>query len=46
MRSIVKGKTTYLLEEMECTQGDEPDDAKAELDVSIGGKLERIWWCY
>jgi len=44
--TFVKGKTTYLLEEMECTQGDEPDDAKAELDVSIGGKLERIWWCY
>jgi len=44
--TFVKGKTTYLLEEMECTQGDEPADAKAELEVSIGGKLERVWWCY
>jgi hypothetical protein len=44
--TFVKGKTTYLLEENICTEGDEPEDAKAELNVSTGGKLERIWWCY
>lgn len=44
--TFVKGKTTYLLEENICTEGDEPEDAKAELSVSTRGKPERIWWCY
>jgi len=43
--TFTKDAATYSLEEEMCGESP-PEGATASLEVRVGGKLKRVWWCY
>jgi hypothetical protein len=43
--TFTSGDAAYSLEEEQCGESP-PEGATASLEVHVGGKLKRVWWCY